>query len=48
MSIAEFMDGGADYCEIFGNECDGDCENCEYRNECDERERGATWTRKES
>ena len=36
MSEADYMEDGADYYSIYGNDCDGDCENCEYRSECED------------
>ena len=28
MSMAEYLEDGADYYEIYGDDCDGDCDNC--------------------
>ena len=39
MSEAEFMEDGADYLEYYGEDCDGDCENCKIRKECEDYER---------
>jgi hypothetical protein len=35
MSEADYLDDGADYCDIYNGECDYDCENCPIQNECD-------------
>ncbi len=35
MSEAEYLEDGADYLD---DDCDGDCENCDFRNECDDAE----------
>lgn len=32
MSEAEYLEDGADYLD---DDCDGDCENCDFRTECD-------------
>lgn len=35
MSIADYLEDGADYYEIYGDDCDGDCDDCSCV-DCDE------------
>lgn len=36
MSQADYITDGADYCEYYNEDCDGDCENCDIKFECDD------------
>lgn len=36
MSEADCLEDGADYYEIYGKECDGDCRNCEIKDVCED------------
>lgn len=36
MSEADYMEDGADYYAIYGDDCDEDCMNCRIRHECED------------
>lgn len=36
MSIADYLEDGADYYEAYHDDCDGDCKECEIKHECEE------------
>ena len=35
MSVADYLEDGADYYDIYGNDCDGECDECNFV-DCDE------------
>lgn len=35
MSHADYLEDCADYYDFYGNDCDEECEDCEYRYECE-------------
>lgn len=36
MSVADYLEDGADYYDAYNEDCDEDCMNCQIRHECED------------
>lgn len=36
MSEASYITDGSDYVDVYMDDCDGDCQNCDIKFECDD------------